>query len=667
MSSIYLYADAASRSILSNELQKIVYIGGDFGHGNFGDVLQHMASLKAAKTTKRFVTVSVMAANAIGYKDFPACTKDNYGADAIVFVADYPLVLDDSSPQLELIDEFRNLSAIHLYGGGFLNNMWGDYVLGVTEYLLRLAPDAAYMVSGQQVTAPYQHRVVKHIKEFKPALFGVRDELSQRLLREAGVNTDISFDDATETLLDLTEKLPLQLGNGLLMHVNASDYTANNGLELGLGYELQQLKASRWGQDGVTLFQAFRDPRHEVCDARETLKKLDATFPFTDLRLIELASLVCGGQSGNLTKPIVGDIGYSCSYHVALWLQLAGIPCWLRSSNPFYDQKSRALQVTQELDSFLAEPRLADHRSNLERRAAWNEKFHSFMLQIPEVFNTCTFRDDGQGPAPWPFFYKGKPTIQEKLLDTEKSDRWQRDRAETSERELAVARAELDQLHGEVVGLTGKLTEVVNESHIQRDRAENAELELGTTKRELEQLHGRVEALSGQLTEVGNEAHRQRDRAERVEGNLGIARGELDHLNGRVEGLTGQLTEVGNDAHRQRDRAESSERELGMARAALDQLHGRVEGLTGQLTEVGNEAHRQRERAESSERELGMVRGELVQLHGHIEALTGQLAKVHASRSWRLTRGLRVIGRILRGEMGLVRDGLRRAITGKVS
>lgn len=537
MSPIYIYADAASRNILSSDRQKIVCIGGDFGYGNFGDVLQHVNSLKAAKKTKRFATVSFMAANAIGFKEFPACTRNNYGADAIVFVSDYPLVFDDSSPHLELIDVIHNIAAIHLYGGGFLNNMWGDYVLGITEHLLRLARGATYVVSGQQVTAPYQRRVLEHINEFKPTFFGVRDELSQQLLRDVGFDADISFDDATEALLDLTQTLPLQRGKGLLMHVNASDYTAHDGF--GLGDELEMLKLSRWGGSEVALFQAFRDPRHEVCDARETIKKLDVAFPFSDLRLIELASLVYGGKPGDLTRPIIGDIGYSCSYHVALWLQLSGIPCWLRSSNPFYDQKSRALQVTQELDSFLAEPRLADHRSNLERRAAWNEKLHSFMLQIPEVFNTCTFTDDGKGPAPWPFFYKGRLTLQEKLLEKEKPDRWQGDSAEGSRRDTSMARGNFEQLHG------------------------------------------------------------------------------------RVEALTGQLTEVGNEAHRQRDRAEGSERDLGIARCELDLLHRRV------------------------------------------EALTGHLASIHDSKSWRLTRGLRVLGRLFRGEFGLVLDGLRRAFRGK--
>jgi hypothetical protein len=40
--------------------------------------------------------------------------------------------------------------------------------------------------------------------------------------------------------------------------------------------------------------------------------------------------------------------------------------------------------------------------------------------------------------------------------------------------------------------------------------------------------------------------------------------------------------------------------------------------------------------------------------------LSGQLATIVSSRSWRLTRGLRVLGRLLRGEIGFVREGLRR-------
>jgi hypothetical protein len=533
----YLYADEASREILSNDLQKIALIGGDTGNTNFGDVLQTINSISIAKHSKRFATVCIMAVHAIAFKEFPACSKEHYGADAVVFVADYPLTLDDCSPCIKLVGDIRNLAVIHLYGGGFLNNMWGDYVLGIAEYFLRLVPDAAYLVSGQQVVPPYQSRVVEHINNFQPKLFGVRDELSQRWLREEGFNADFSFDDATESLLDLTKTLPLQPGAGLLMHVNPSDHNANDALALGLRYEVQKLKSSRWAQDGITLFQALPDPRHEVCDARETLKKLDAAFPRTDLRLIELASLVCACKKAHAANPIFGEIGYSCSYHVTLWLQLAGIPCWLSKSNYFYDQNSTGLQITQKLESFLEEPRPADHRSNLERRTAWNEKLQSILLQLPDAINHCTLTDAGNGPAPWAFAFKGRPTPDEKLDKAEKSERLHRARAKGAEHDLAWL------------------------------RSENAE------------------------------------------------------------------------------------------------LHGRLEALSAQLTEVGDEAHRQRGRAEAAEHDLASLGSETAELRGRVEVLSAQLSTMIASRSWNLTRALRVLGRLFRGEFGVVQSSLRQRFT----
>ena len=78
-----------------------------------------------------------------------------------------------------------------------------------------------------------------------------------------------------------------------------------------------------------------------------------------------------------------------------------------------------------------------------------------------------------------------------------------------------------------------------------------------------------------------------------------------------------------------------------------------------QLTEVGNEAHRQRAHAEGAERDLDAFKSENVELHGRLEALSAQLSAVLASRSWRLTRGLRVFGRLFRGEFDLVWSSIR--------
>src|SRR5690606_317645 len=131
-------------SVLTGSEQKVVAIGSDFGYGNFGDVLQHLSALRLAKGNGRFRTVSVMAANAISNRDFPRWVLSNYDTDAVVFVSEHPLILTDGDPELQLVTHIRNIAAVHLYGGGFLNDMWGDYVLAVVEQFLSHGSDISY-------------------------------------------------------------------------------------------------------------------------------------------------------------------------------------------------------------------------------------------------------------------------------------------------------------------------------------------------------------------------------------------------------------------------------------------------------------------------------------------------------------------------------------------
>jgi len=537
VSNLYFYADDASQKVLAGDSQKIISIGSDFGYGNFGDVLQHINALRAIKKTGRFETVSVMAANAINSQGFPSFVPAAYKTDAVVFVSSYPLILADADPQLKLVTKIRNVAGLCLYGGGFLNSMWGDFVLSAVEHFLWLDQKINYWVSGQQITSPFEARVLEHIKAFRPKLFGVRDEVSLRLLAEHGYDADFSFDDATEALEGLSHRLNVRHGQGLALHLNSSDYTANTSLAHGLGRELASLALHGSTDHNVTVFQAFRDNREEVVDSHETIKRLDYLFPFRSHRTIDLVGLLFEDSEVKARDNLGFAIGYSCSYHVSLWLQLAGVPCWLRSSNSFYDQKSRALQVTQGLEEFLTSPRLADHRFNLERRSAWNDKLQRHLSSIDPVENCLSFENIEDGPSPWGFFYKGHPTLQEKLSSEEKDSQWHRSRAEGTERDLGVVRGE---------------------------RAE---------------------------------------------------------------------------------------------------LHGRVEALSSQLTEVGDEAHRQRSRAEGAEHDLALLRSERAELHGRVEALSAQISVILASRSWHLTRGLRVIGRLFRGEFKAVFAALRQRVT----
>jgi len=384
----YLYADEASLTILESPDEKVWLVGGDFGYGNFGDIMQHRNTISRHRHLGRYRSVAVMAANAIGDAQFPAFVRQAYGADAVVFVSELPLDLAGAGLVLHPARLVRNAACLHLYGGGFLNERWGPFILGVTEYLLHALHIQTYVVSGQQVTRPFEQAVLHHIEIFRPALFGVRDARSQQWMSEGGYQPEFSFDDAMESLQALSSALPLKRGAGLLMQLNTSDYARNGTGSRELHQELATMSAHQSACDGVTLLHAFADRRMEVVDTRETIKQLERAFPFADYRMIELTQLAyrwpnCPGMA------VQGDIGYSCSYHVALWLQLAGIPCWLRGQNTFYGQKAEAVQVQQDLQSFLRDPHLADHRSNLERRLIWQERLDAVLLASPGLQRTC--------------------------------------------------------------------------------------------------------------------------------------------------------------------------------------------------------------------------------------------------------------------------------------
>ncbi|OWP49123.1 polysaccharide pyruvyl transferase family protein [Pseudomonas nitroreducens] len=569
MSNLYLYADESSLGVLKSAQQKIVLIGGDFGYGNFGDVLQHLNAIRLVKETERYATISVMAANSIGFPNFPQWAKSAYSADAIIYIADYPLVLDEDSPKLSPVGEIRNLSAVHLYGGGHLNNMWGDFVLSVASYFLRLKPGIGYFVSGQQVTTPYQEKVAQHIKEFSPTLFGVRDELSQQWLMEAGFEPHYSFDDATEALRDLAQRTRLKRGDGLLLHLNASDYTAN----LALQAELSALQATTPAKEQITIFQAFRDKRQEVVDTFETIKRLDAQFPFYDARFIDLVGLIFANPADHDQPKITGQVGYSCSYHVALWLQLAGIPCWLRSSNPFYDQKSKALQVTQSLEDFIQAPKLADHGFNLERRASWRALLLRELINHPEVNNLCLIPGNPDGPAPWPFFFKGTPTLEDRLADALRDIEWHRQCADNKADELSATKVRQEALAREVDTLSARLNELDRASQLQFQRAETAENALVEAQFESDALAGQIGALNQQVTELGNEVHQQRTRASIAENQFVEARAENDILTGQIYALVSQITEIGHHAHLQHADVKSVQTRLSSAEGTLAEIY----------------------------------------------------------------------------------------------
>jgi hypothetical protein len=539
------YADETSLAVLDSSDEKILLVGSDFGYGNFGDILQHTNTISLHKKLARYKCVAVMAANAVGDTQFPAFVRHTYGADAVIFVSEFPLSISKSQVPLQPVHVVRYITALHLYGGGFLNDKWGNFVLGVTEYLLQAMHPEIYVVSGQQVTAPFEQRVVEHTQTYQPALFGVRDVLSQKWMSEGGYMPEFSFDDATEALQQFTSALPLLRGPGLLMHLNISDYTSNFEDNRELHGDLIWLEAQNKARHGVTLLQAYSDRRIEVVDTRESVKQLERIFPFADCRTLELAALAYQ-TSSSLANPLQGDVGYSCSYHVALWLQLAGIPCWLRGNNLFYQQKSQALQIQPDFKTFLREPYLTDHNTNLEQRQKWLERLSNVLLSASKSNRTCELPSvQSQEALPWKF--KGNHF-----------DEW-REHAEGMQKRAFSAETALADVQGK----------------------------LNATLMEVEQLHAQIAALNS------------------VEFALVDTQDRLNALNV-------QITELGNLCHTQKQRAETAEAELASSTAEAQRL------LASSTAET--------------------------------QQLRAQISQLLATRSWRITKPLRFIARMLRGE-----------------
>ena len=401
-SRFYLYADVASLSVLEGGGEKVFLVGGCFGNQNFGDILQLKNTAKFYRQLGRFNSVAVFNTHDIGDFKFPGFACQAFGVDAVVFVSSLPLCGLDVGAGLLPVRIIRHAEVLHLYGGGFLNDMWGDSVLNITERFLEFLKPPTYVVSGQQITPPFESRVLQHIQAYQPILFSVRDDFSEKLLAGKGYHPETSFDDATEALLQLADQFSLKRAPGLLLHINSSDYTNNVTGDDGLVSELKALAAGSDVHNKVTVFQAFADRRIEIVDTRESIKQLERFFPFTDYRFVELAFLACGLGTRPI-EPLQGDFGYSCSYHFALWLQLSGIPCWLRVSNPFYWQKAAALQVNQDFVSYLRDPYLADHTSNLDQRQKWLMQLRHVISDAPSGRQVCEIIINDDVSSPWHF------------------------------------------------------------------------------------------------------------------------------------------------------------------------------------------------------------------------------------------------------------------------
>lgn len=617
MSKMYFYADAESVEVLRSGRAKALMVGGDFGYGNFGDVLQHLGAATRLRDRSSLDLVSIFALEAISRFVEPKALRLAYGLDALMFLSFESLRTEDAQRLgLQQILVINNVSIVYLYGGGYLNELWGDFSLGIVEFLLERLPSALYVMSGQQVSPAYAARVAQHVNRFKPLLVGVRDRDSLRDTLKQGVLAEFSFDDAVEQLLALSSRFQLRQGSGAFIHLNSSGYTGND-LALSEMARHLGLVAERVGANDLpVLLQAFQDGREEVVDSIETVKRLELAFPFSGAETALLVEAVMAPKMERIPHVLQGEFGYSCSYHVTMWLQLNGIPCWLRGSNGYYDQKRRSLGVEGDFENFLEKLPRVDHGRNLAGREEWLQKLDTIIGAAKPINNAIELEATAGGDAE--FHYKGEPRLEVRL--------------DRSWREVCELRDAKERLLGDLERCKDEVSAegARRESYEDELRRANEQLEAARTEREALI----VEAEAGLVQRGAIERELEAAKAAQVESVAALARffDESQPVLARIASV--QFVH-----------------EYVRDQQAI--LESRLLACSEQLTAVGHDARRYRQEAEAEH-------DARITLSIREHEANNRLGNVLASRSWRWTRPLRAFNRFLatrrfdaKGDVGL--------------
>lgn len=621
---MYVYADQESIDVVSAPCAKSLVVGGDFGHGNFGDVAQHLGAIALARQASVRPVVSVLALGAVSRYFRPTAMRMAYAADAVLFVAESPLSqADEELLGLHRVRSLCAITCVHLYGGGFLNEMWGEFVLSTTEWFLERFDSAAYVVSGQQISEAFADRVARHVQVHNPKAFGVRDEQSLELLRLRGVECSFSFDDAVETLGLLTRSLGLKRGGkGCLVHLNSSDYTGNDRALAEVSAHLNALAERPEYAGSFTLVQAYREAREHVVDTLETISRLDAGSPLDDCRLLSLVPLLFEASTSSRLGSLEVAAGYSCSYHVALWLQLAGIPCWIRSESPYYVQKRRALGIPDRFEEFFADLPLPDHANSLERRQEWLEKLLPALQNAPDTAPAIELPTASLESPPGVFYLKGEgPSLAERLESAWASVVGLTNDLEQSAREAAAGREAIAALEQRVEAAENekqRQSEIVRELQGSIDRLSNdlragqlVEVELRTRIADAGEEAGRLLAqvmeLAGRAAESEGRAHlldqiarsakddalAQQERAATLSERLVALEMESNHLKARLEdgesrsaSLLERISALGDENRGLEIRANRAELELSHSVRSNESLQATIADLERRSSEL---------------------------------------------------------------------------------
>jgi hypothetical protein len=345
-----LFCEAASARVIERARAVVLLVGSYDGSGNYGDIAQ----FAAAQALVERLAPGVLALPVLE-REYLAAHRELVQGSGVH--APHALFFDpDGTGADDLVPVAApaglGFGACYLYGGGYLNRLWGGRklaMLGAAEALLAAGGVAApcRVASGLQVEADWVAAgEAAGLARFE--LLGARDGASRATLADLNPAAALETgDDAIGLLGRLPlagETAPDDTRLGLNLHFAEHDWASDRpegvlSLYTGFLAELGRL-ANR--PLSVQPLVAYLDGR---VDERAGVERLRAACEPLGIEIAAPLLLRPAGLAEAAPRLRAAHLTLSCSYHVALTSLMLGVPAVLVGDNPYYEQKAAGLRA----------------------------------------------------------------------------------------------------------------------------------------------------------------------------------------------------------------------------------------------------------------------------------------------------------------------------------
>ena len=356
-----LWTSPADRRQLVAAQSAVLLVGGYDGSGNFGDVLQLASAIETVRSLPGSpLPVAVVERETHAHHStLLECQPALFTGVVFAHYHEGGEAAEDGLVELEpAIGPTR--SALHVYGGGYLNGWWGARKLAHAAAAERLigTRQLPVVASGLQIEeSAVAPGGVAHELLSRASWIGVRDVRSldyvQRHVSASNRSrVELSGDDAVPYL----RFPPVPVEPVVNLHLNAGRWVSDDPSSVvrRIVALLQHLGRAFGTPLALQPVIAYEDPR--VSERRvvsELLEQYGEALEESGLAPTAFVDLLGDATDNELGRFRRGRLTVCCSYHVTLTSLLSGVPAVLLADNEYYGQKAAGLRDLFGLDEGL--------------------------------------------------------------------------------------------------------------------------------------------------------------------------------------------------------------------------------------------------------------------------------------------------------------------------